>query len=124
MTDKDSETTGTVEEAMNQVLEAERAAEEAIADCRQEAQQILQAARERAQRIAERTDERLAHCHMRCSAKLARELKERERTEKAELQGQSSYQLDADALAEVVEAVAAKLTVTARSAGDEGDADG
>ncbi len=82
--DNNTESPDAVEQAMNTVLQAERAAEQAIADCRQEAQQTVQAAQQRAQRIAARTDERLSLCHMRCSGKLNKELKDRQRAEKAQ----------------------------------------
>ena len=98
-----------VEQAMNTVLQAERAAEQAIADCRQEALHIVQAAQEKAQRIVARTDERLALCHMRCSGMLSRELKDRQRTERAGNQGQSTQPMDDAALSDVVTAVARDL---------------
>ena len=103
-----------VEQAMNTVLQAERAAEQAIADCRQEAQQTVQAAQQRAQRIAERTDERLAQCHMRCSSRLAQELKERQRAEKAAGQDESTRLLDDTVLADVVAAVTRDLIGSAQ----------
>lgn len=114
-------TSDTVEQAMNTVLQAERAAEQAIADCNSEAQLAIQAALGRAQHIAARTDERLAHCHMRCSAKVSRELKTRQRAENADSQVQSTLQLDNTALAEVVAVVARDLIGASRPEGEGRD---
>lgn len=110
-----------VEQAMNTVLQAERTAEEAIADCEQQALRTIQAAQERAQQIAARADERLALCHMRCTARVSRELKTRQRAEKAEHDEQSRHQLDDAALAGVVARVASKLIGSTRS--EDGDRD-
>ena len=103
-----SSSPGAVEQAMNLVLEAERAAEQAIADCEQEAQEILNAAHRSARRIAERTDERLARAHMRCGALLSREIQHSEHT--ATAAQQERYRLDTATLAEIAESVAAQLT--------------
>jgi vacuolar-type H+-ATPase subunit H len=112
--DKNKKTPDAVEQAMNTVLQAERAAEQAIADCRQKAQRTVQAAQEQAQRIAARTDERLAQCQMRCSSRLAQELKERQRAEKAAGQDESTRLLDDTGLADVVAAVTRDLIGSAQ----------
>ena len=111
-----------VEQAMNTVLQAERAAEQAIADCRQEAQQTVQAAQQRAQRIAARTDERLSLCHLRCSGKLSKELKDRQRAEKASSRNNSIRPLDDTALSDVVAAVARDLVGITQPEGEDRDA--
>jgi len=108
-----------VEQAMNTVLEAERAAEQAIADCNSEAQLVIQAAQEQAQHIAKRTDARLTLCHMRCNARLTLEIRARQRDEKIDLQGQPGQELEAVALAAVVETVARELISSPRAEGDE-----
>lgn len=102
----------TVEQAMNRVLQAERSAEQAVEACRHEALKVQQAAQLQANRIARRANERLALCHMRCNARLTRELKERERTAEAEISqsAASAIQLDEAALTPVVEALALDLT--------------
>ena len=110
-----------VEQAMNTVLQAERAAEQAIADCRHEAQQTVEAAQQRAHRIAARTDERLSLCHMRCSAKLTKELKDRQRAEKANSRNQSTQPLDETALSGVVAAVARDLIGITQPGGEDRD---
>ena len=107
---------------MNTVLEAERAAEQAIANCNSEAQLVIQAAQEQAQQIVERTDERLTLCHMRCNARVSREIKARQRTEQADLKGQPGQELDAAALAAVVETVARELISNPRAEGDDAGA--
>jgi cell division septum initiation protein DivIVA len=106
--DNNTTSPGAVEQAMNLVLEAERAAEQAIADCEQEAQEIINAAHRRARRIAERTDERLAHAHMHCGAVLSREIQHTERT--ATAAQQERYRLDTATLEEIADSVAAQLT--------------
>ena len=98
-----------IEAAMNTVLQAERAAEQAIMDCRQAAAQILQEAQLRAQRIATRTDERLALCHMRCNGKVTREIKNRQRTASADSQANTVKHLDDAVLADMVSAVVRDL---------------
>ncbi len=94
---------------MNTVLQAERAAEQAISDCKQAAVQIVQAAQERAARIATRTDERLALSHMRSKGKITRELKDRQRAEQVETLNHPPQPLDDTALTEMVRAVAREL---------------
>ncbi|MGB5472107.1 MAG: hypothetical protein WBQ78_01355 [Gammaproteobacteria bacterium] len=112
MTDKEPEnrSSASVEHAMNQVLQAERAAEQAVEACARDAVKIRQAAQERASHIARRTNERLATCHVRCNGKLSRELREFERTAAARQPGESTYRLDETALTSVVEALALALT--------------
>jgi len=111
-----------VEQAMNTVLQAERSAEDAIADCKQEALRTVQAAQERAQQIATRTDERLALCHMRCTARVSRELKARQRAETADGQGQPTHQPDDKVLAALVAAVARDLIGSTQAESDDPDA--
>lgn len=118
--DNNNHSPAAVEHAMNTVLAAERAAEQAIADCNSEAQLAIQAAQEQAQHIATRTDARLALCHMRCNARIAREIKARERAEQADLQARPGQELDDMVLAAVVEAVAGELLGSPRPAGDDG----
>lgn len=118
----DNPPSGTVEQAMNRVLEAEREAQQAVEACRHDALQIRQAAQLQAGRIARRTDERLAHCHTRCNALLAREIREGDRAAAANPAGEASYRLDDDALAAVVETLAltlAGLTPAGPRSGEE-----
>jgi len=106
----ENRSSATVEHAMNQVLQAERGAEQAVEACERDAVKIRQAAQLRANHIARRTNERLAICHMRCNGKLTRELRELEHTAAASLTSESTCQLDETALTSVVEALALTLT--------------
>jgi vacuolar-type H+-ATPase subunit H len=54
------------QEAINRVLEAERAMIETLADCRRRADRIIEEARIRARSIARRTDRRIRLLHQRC----------------------------------------------------------
>lgn len=59
------------DEAINEVLRAERAAEQAVARCEQQARAILRTAQTQAQRIEQRGNERIVRMHMRCSQRLS-----------------------------------------------------
>jgi vacuolar-type H+-ATPase subunit H len=107
-----------VEKAMNRVLQAEREAEQAIADCEYEARNILQAAQQRVKRIADRTDARITRIQLRLAQKLKGQTRKLERAEKAAQHESSTYELDDTALAAVVQDVAAELTGNRRSPGD------
>lgn len=104
--------TETVEQAMNEVLQAERRAASSVEASKHEAMKIQQAAQQQSRHIARRANERLAICHMRCNARLARELKERERAADADAShsGESTSRRDDAALTPVVEALALALT--------------
>jgi len=104
---------------MNKVLQAEREAEKAIADCEYEARNILQAAQQRVKRIADRTDARIARIQLRLAHKLKAQTKAMESADKAAQRGPSAYTLDDTALAAVVQDVAAELTGNRRSHGGE-----
>jgi len=111
---------GTVEQAMNRVLEAERGAEQAVEACGHDAMKIVQAAQQQAKRIARRANERLAICHVRCNAKITREIRQRERAAAGQ-RGEASYRLDEAALTAVVEALALALTGVTPSGKPAGD---
>ena len=100
----------TVEQAMNRVLQAEREAEKAIADCEYEARQILQAAQQRVKRIADRTDERMALIQLRLAQKVKAHSEALERADQSAQHEASLYDLDEAVLAAVVQEVAAELT--------------
>ena len=99
-----------VEQAMNRVLQAEREAEQAIADCEQEARQILQAAQQTAKHIADRTDQRITLIQMRLAQKIKAHVDALERADRRTQLEPSQYDLGADELASVVQEVAAELT--------------
>jgi vacuolar-type H+-ATPase subunit H len=97
------------EEAIRQVLQAERKAEQAIQDCEQEALQIINDARSRAQRVNTRTDQRITNMEMRYGHKLDRDIKAIEREGAAELRLDAGQQYDADALQTAIESLAIEL---------------
>jgi len=97
-------------QAIKQVLQAERAAEQAVAACDRQAGDIIRAAQTRAQRIAQRGDERITLIHMRCAQWLAEQrrlLAAAEHRAQAEI---CNSQLDTVSIASVVDALAATLS--------------
>lgn len=65
----------TVRRAMDRVLAAEKAAQDALNTTRQEARQIAAEARETARRISERTQERISRIHAACERRSRAEIK-------------------------------------------------
>ena len=65
-----------VDQAMNQVLAAEREARDVVERCRAEAVRILAAAEERARRIAQRTERRIQLAHRIADQSLEHALRE------------------------------------------------
>jgi vacuolar-type H+-ATPase subunit H len=108
--EKAAEPADVVTQAMNRVLRAEHDADQAIAECEHEARRILQAAQTEARRIAERTNERITLMHMRCTHRLSNRLRELELAYHKQAQGQSQEQLSQQALADIIDEVAASLT--------------
>jgi vacuolar-type H+-ATPase subunit H len=97
-------------QAINEVLRAERAAEQAVAQCERRARDMLRDAQTRAQRIAQRGDERITLIHMRCSQRLAeqrRVLATADRRGQAEIR---NAQVDGATVASVVDTLAAILS--------------
>jgi len=97
------------EQAIQQVLQAERDAEQAIKDCEQEARQIIYDARNRSQRIYARTDQRITNMEMRHGHKLDKAIKNVESEGAVELRLDASQQYDPDSLQAVVENLAIEL---------------
>jgi hypothetical protein len=96
-------------QAINEVLRAERAAEQAVARCERQARDILHDAQTLAHRIAQRGDERITLVHMRCSQRLAdqqRLLAVADSRAQAEIR---DAQVDTASLASVVDSLAAML---------------
>ena len=113
------------EQAMNRVLQAERDAERAVAECEAEAGSILQAAQLQVSRIASRTDSRISLMQTRCLQRVAEEIKQLERTEKQTLEKQQdSYRIDETGLAECIEEIAICMTGGVSRGGNDGDATG
>ena len=97
------------EQAIQQVLQAERDAERAIRDCEHEARRIIHDAQNRAQRINARTDERITNMEMRYSHKLDKAIKAIEREGAVELRLDAGQQYDPDCLHSVSEQLALEL---------------
>jgi hypothetical protein len=102
---------------MNRVLQAEREAEKAIADCEYEARQLLQVAQQRVNRIADRTDERITLIQLRLAQKIKAHIEALERADRSAQHEPSVYDLDEAELATVVEEVAAELAGDGRAPG-------
>jgi hypothetical protein len=107
---QDDEQSAAASAAMNRVLEAEQAAEQAIAECERQAQALLQAGYARAQRIVSRTDERISLLRMRSSEHVSRQIELRERAELAAEENESAGHPQSQRLNAVVEEVAAELS--------------
>ncbi len=117
--------TGRAEQAMNRVLQAERDAERAVAECEAEAGNILQAAQLQTSRIASRTDIRISLMQTRCLQQVAEEIKQLERAESQTRERQEeSYRIDETGLAECIEEIAICLTGGVSRGGNGGDAKG
>jgi vacuolar-type H+-ATPase subunit H len=97
------------EQAMQQVLLAEREAERAIQDCENEARKIIQDAHIRAQAILARADQRITNMEMRHGHKLDRLIKDIEREGAIELRNESGQQIAREILQSVVKELAAEL---------------
>ncbi|WP_127477975.1 hypothetical protein [Sulfurivermis fontis] len=105
------------EEAMNRVLEAERAALAAIAECTTRAANLIEAAQQQARRIHRRTDSRISQVHAHCALALGRQV---ELLLQQEAENASATVPDAviqEVLAAAVERLAQSLTDDA--AGDD-----
>lgn len=111
------------EQAMNRVLQAERDAGAAIAECETGAGNILQAAQLQSSRIASRTDSRISLMQMRCFQQVAEEIRRLEMTERMTREKQEeSYRIDETGLAECIEEIAICLTGGVSPDGHDGDA--
>jgi vacuolar-type H+-ATPase subunit H len=110
------------EQAIKQVLQAERDAENAIRDCEDEAHQIIQDAQIRAQKIQSRTDQRITNMEMRHDHKLDQLIKSIERDGATELRLDVSQDQDVKELQAVIVKMAVELcqndSSTPKSDGD------
>ncbi len=96
--------------AMNRVLQAERDAEEAVADCEQEARNILKAAQQRAQHLAARTNARISILQMNQNQKLNRVIRDIEKAGKTTESPDTAALFDAADFSAVIDKLAAELT--------------
>jgi regulator of protease activity HflC (stomatin/prohibitin superfamily) len=71
-----AEQPNSTEEAMNRVLEAERAAHAAVAECEAQAAALLEAAQQQARRIHTRADNRLSQIHAHCALALGQQVEQ------------------------------------------------
>lgn len=97
------------DQAIQQVLEAEHRAREAVKGCREQAEAIREQARDRARRIAERADQRIDRIHRDCQQALESELAAIESRESADTQA-AAAPYDAETVATAVRRLAAELT--------------
>jgi vacuolar-type H+-ATPase subunit H len=98
------------DEAMNQVLRAERDAERAVAVCEQEARLMLKAAQQKAQRIAARTNQRISMLQSSHGQKLNRTIKDIERSGRQAEQANAKAPFDEAMFNAVIDELAAELT--------------
>ena len=112
---------GTVEQAMNRVLRAERDARQAVRDCEGEARKMMQEAQQRAQRIASLADERISLMHMRCEQWLSREIRALETRARDDTQVDANLHLDQATIKVIVDDMAARLTGGEGSVADAED---
>ena len=106
------------EQAIQQVLQAERDAEKAIQVCENEARNIIRDAQNTAQRINARADQRITNMEMRHGHKLDKTIKAIEREGAAELRLDAGQQYDIDRLQTVVEQLANELCQASAAAED------
>ena len=97
------------EQAIQQVLQAERDAEHAIRDCEKEARQIIRDAHSRAQKINARADQRITNMEMRHGHKLDKAIRAIEREGANELRLDAGQHFDSGRLQTVIDALALEL---------------
>lgn len=105
------------EVAMNRVLEAERAAHAAVAECEARAAALIDAAQQQARRIHTRTDARLSQVHAHCALALGQQVEALLRQDPA---GTASAALD-DEMRVLLTAAIARLADSLTSAADSND---
>lgn len=102
--------------AMNQVLQAERDADQVVADCERESHGLLKAAQRQAQHIAARTNQRISMLQMRHNQKLNKVIHDIEQSAQSAEQVDATSRIDADAFNRLIDELAMELTT------DDGDA--
>ena len=109
----------TPEQAMQQVLQAERDAEAAMDDCERQAQQVVDDARASARNILARANQRITHMEMRNDHKLNRLVKDIDKAGTTELSRHAGRQHNPQLLQQVVEKLAAELCQGGAVFGDQ-----
>lgn len=112
--------TGDVAQAMNQALQAERDADQAIAECQQQGHQTVHEARQRVRHITDRTNTRITLLDMRCKHQFNHKLSELELAFRKQQRALSDQRLDEQQLTEVIERLAEFLTGAGEAATTEG----
>ena len=97
------------EQAIQQVLQAERDAERAIQDCEHEARQIIHDAQNRAQLINTHVDQRITNMEMRHGHKLDKTIKALEKEGADELRQDAGNHYDSGNLQAIIEKLAIEL---------------
>ena len=103
----------TAEQAMNDVLEAEHNAREAVARCKSEAEALLQQARQKSQRIGKQTNDRITRIHQRVSRVMTDQVKKLEEEQRVLAQQEHLYRIESDVIEIVVNQIAEMLTTQA-----------
>ena len=98
------------DQRMNDVLQAEREAKRAVAECEQRAEEILKAAQARAQRLVSRADQRITVIQMRCNHRIDSIVNAMEKPAQAPDGAAHPGRLGEQAIEAVVAALAAELT--------------
>ena len=98
------------QQAMNQVLRAERDAEQAIAECGEYAMQLLQEAQKRSQFISKSADKRISNIHLRCKQDTAKKINQLAREHAHKTKQHAEYHLDEKTIQDIVDEVAGYLT--------------
>lgn len=106
----DTADTGTVDQAIVRVLQAEQSAREAVARCAADAERLRQDARARARAIAERAAERVARVHTWTEARLRSEVERLNAQREALLQPEPPDPDEPGRVARALDRLAAELT--------------
>ena len=109
------------EQAMHQVLQAERDAEQLITECEVEARQIINDAKTSIQRIETRADQRITNMEMRHEHKLDRLLKSIEAEGQLEIERFTEQRRDSNRLQAIINTLAASLCVDEPANDDTGN---
>ena len=107
---KNSETSTTAEQAMNDVLKAEHQAKQNVEQCKSEAELLLQQTRQQAQRIAERADNRITRIHQRCSRAITDQVKTMKIAQEKNVRESGQSAPNFDMVNAVAEEIAKRLT--------------
>ena len=99
-----------VARAMDRTLEAERAAQAAIADCEREAAEMLERARQQRRAVLERAQARIVALHSRAASNLARQAAKRAAEVPRSAAAEIDRLADASRRAEALARLAARLT--------------